>query len=323
MQRTTRPWRQWQAGLCAGVLLAVAFTPWQGARASATDAVPPSCRATSVTRAVSMADAARAIACASRAHALLLVGDIHGTRQIPAFVVQLVREVSVRRPVRLGLEMPDFMQRRLAAYMHSDGSAVDRAALLKSAFWRLDDGRESRAMLGLVEQMRRMRAHGRDVQVFAMAPTPASAAQVKQAGGYLVFKEGGIARRLRARLAHADKTTLVIAYMGNWHTRYQSTFAGMGAKHMGPSVTDRLADSHPVLVDPTGYGKAWVCMQGGCGVHAIGRASQLRHKPRLWTTPDPTGRVVHLHLRLPPFTASLPAVANRGQPSARAGHAGA
>ena len=264
-----------------------------------TTSTPATCPAHAVAHAKSMSDATRALMCLDRSHDLIVVGDIHGTRQIPAFVGSLVERASRRRPVRLGLEMPSFMRATVANYLQSHGTAADRAALLKGVFWNMQDGRESRAMLGLIDRVRELRAKGRDVGIFMMVPNLADPSILKKPGGFMVFKEDGMARAIRAQQAAAGVKALVIAYMGNWHSRYDPKKSG--------STLEQLANLHPVLVVPEGYGSAWVCMVK-CGVHTIGNPHlPMNHGPRMKIIPDPSGRVFEVHLRFPEFVASLPA----------------
>ncbi len=274
-------------------LLAVAPSVW---------ATPGACGAKAVTSARTLGDAVDVLACQGRTHGLIVVGDFHGTRQIPAFVGDLVAAASRRRPVRLGLEMPTSMQAALDAYLDSRGRAADRAALLEQLFWDHNDGRQSRAMLALIERMRTLRRQGRRIHVFLMVPALPERAFKTKHFDFNAFKESGMARAIRGQLAHVGKAQ-VIAYMGNWHSRYH-TFTG----ESHASTLEQLANRHPVLVDPDGFGTAWVCEQDGCGVHAGGtRKAGGGNEARMRIQTDPRGRVLEVHVRMPPLTASMPA----------------
>src|ERR1043165_2111250 len=85
-------------------------------------------------------------------HGTLLIGDLHGTREIPAFVGQLVTAAAARRPVVLGLEVPPGHATAIQAYVASDGGAARRREMLADAWWQAEyqDGRRSVAMGDLI-----------------------------------------------------------------------------------------------------------------------------------------------------------------------------
>src|ERR1700754_4809008 len=57
-------------------------------------------------------------------HGTLLLGDVHGTEEIPAFIAKLVTTVAAHEPVVLGLEIEAARVPSLAAYLASDGSSA-------------------------------------------------------------------------------------------------------------------------------------------------------------------------------------------------------
>lgn len=121
-------------------------------------------------------DAVRAVQVHAAGRRLVLLGESHGTREIPDFVHALVAADSASGPVVLGLEIPHHEQRSLDAYLRSSGDAAARALLRGRLFWtRSDvhhDGRRSEDMLDLVEDIRRLRARGRDVALLAYDISP-------------------------------------------------------------------------------------------------------------------------------------------------------
>jgi hypothetical protein len=98
----------------------------------------------------------------------LLLGEIHGTAESPAFLAN-VACLALRggHPVTVALEIPREEQARVDTFLGSAGSEADRAALLDSSFWtdKYQDGRRSRAMLSLLEDLRRLHHGGRPVRV--------------------------------------------------------------------------------------------------------------------------------------------------------------
>src|SRR5256885_15904610 len=62
---------------------------------------------------------------------LVMLGEIHGTVELPAFVADLTcRVASSGRPVRLGIELDADEQPQIDAFLASAGTPSDRAALV-------------------------------------------------------------------------------------------------------------------------------------------------------------------------------------------------
>jgi hypothetical protein len=94
---------------------------------------------------------------------LLVLGEQHGTVESPRAAVQVVCVASAGgRPAWLALELPRDEQQRVESFL----ATGEEAALLEGPFWRrgYQDGRSSQAMLGLLREVRRLRAAGRDVR---------------------------------------------------------------------------------------------------------------------------------------------------------------
>lgn len=97
----------------------------------------------------------------------VIVGERHGTEQIPAFFGDLVCHAGERAPVVVGVEIEAHQQASLDAYLKSDGGLDARAALLREDHWRNRDGRASAAMFALIERLRQLRAQGWDITLLA------------------------------------------------------------------------------------------------------------------------------------------------------------
>jgi erythromycin esterase-like protein len=187
---------------------------------------------------------------------LLLVGEMHGTEESPAFLARLLCERGAA-PTVLGLEMPASEQPALDAFLASDGGALAIRALVAGAHWQMadQDGRSSLAMLALVETARRARQQGRALDVVAFDIEPPGGAD----------RDARMAKNLlAARAAHPGAALIVLT--GNIHastvkgTPWDPDLVPMGA-HL------RSADA-PVRSVDVRYagGTAWVCMMdGGCG----------------------------------------------------------
>ncbi|MCP3165042.1 hypothetical protein [Myxococcus qinghaiensis] len=103
---------------------------------------------------------------------VLFVADPLGTQEVPSMALRMLCEATAQGlPVTLALSVPSSEQPLLERYLASEGKSEDAQELLsESAFWRrvYQDGRSSRAMLWLVEQVRRLRASGKDVALAAI-----------------------------------------------------------------------------------------------------------------------------------------------------------
>lgn len=139
----------------------------------------------------------------------LMIGDMHGTREIPAAVARIAAAAVAKQPVVVALEIPTDMSADVAAFLASDGSAERRRALVAGTWWqdRYQDGRRSVAMADLLEALRGLRAAGKPLDVVVIDP----------GGTDQETREAGMARNvIAARRAHPDAALIVLA--GNSHT---------------------------------------------------------------------------------------------------------
>lgn len=288
----------WKAALIASWLMASTML-----------AALPSAHAASATarclgHAASLMQAASAIVCDAADRPLLIVGDQHGSNEIPGFVARLVRDASARRPVRLGLELETFEQHAVQVYMASKGAAADRAALLHDNFWTVGQGRTSLAIVALIESVRALREQGRDVDVFTTVPDFPGEVAIKQAAGPNAYRSEKMAEAIHDQVQHGAAHQLVIAFMGTAHSTYSE--AGPASDN---SVTERLLADKPYLVNPLFHGGlAWNCTANACGPHQVPDASgaaasaSLQHKVR-----KQSAEATQVSLQFPPLTASPPA----------------
>lgn len=198
---------------------------------------------------------------------IVLVGEMHGTEESPAFVADLMCSALERGlPVTAALEIPKEEEERVLAYLASDGGAEARAALLVGPFWdgEVQYGVSSEAMLTLLDALRRHQKAGRPVEVALLDRRERTTPNARDAF---------MASRL-AEAAQASPRRLVVALTGNIHTRTRK-----GApwdddyEPMGLALEQGLPDRRVVALDVayTG-GTAWVCMGQGpeaCKAHEI------------------------------------------------------
>lgn len=161
----------------------------------------------------SVETAAAGIREAAGGHRLILLGEKHGTREIPRLVGALVGAYALEGPVLLALEMPASEQAHLRRYLASDGSAAARTEMISSPFWTIQgdqhDGRRSHDMVDLVEQVRLLKSQGRDVGLMAYDVERGPARGPNQ-------RDQAMATRVRAAYAALPRGRLLVLG-GNAH----------------------------------------------------------------------------------------------------------
>ena len=98
----------------------------------------------------------------------ILVGEIHGTAEIPPLVAVLVRSLSSKAETLLCLEIAASEQPRLDAFFASDGGGGAVRALLSGPHWLMPDGRASKGYLEMLQLVRQLGRSGRRVRVVAI-----------------------------------------------------------------------------------------------------------------------------------------------------------
>jgi erythromycin esterase-like protein len=162
---------------------------------------------------MSMIDDLAALATWLSPGGIVVLGEMHGTVEVPALAARIVRTAAAHGAVVLGLEIPDDLQPAIDAFVTATDHATARAALLGTPhmFWGWQDGRSSDAMIALVADVRALRAAGRDASVICFD------------GGFATAedRDAGMARSvIAARAARPDAAIVVLC--GNLHARTSS-----------------------------------------------------------------------------------------------------
>lgn len=184
-----------------------------------------------------------------QAHRVMLVGELHGSREVPGIVAGLASNLSEdKRPLIVGLEIWRSEQAALDRYLASAGTGEDRQALLAGPFWATRDGRSSEAMVDLIE---RLRVLALKAAVHLVAFDVAAEADLTGAE-----RDRSMGKLLAARLeSMPDARLLVLA--GNFHTRIQSgapwdpahDFMGHFLRGQGPYAVEIMGVK----------GSTWMC----------------------------------------------------------------
>lgn len=198
--------------------------------------------------------------------AVLLIGEMHGTRESPAFVEEVVCTALARRlSVTVALEIPHQEATRIDAFLASDGGAAARRALLVGPFWdgEFQDGRRSVAKLELLDRLRGWRQQGLPVEVALIDQEERTSGPERDAR--MAERLAAAARAADAGPDAADAADAaggpVVVLTGNLHTR---TVVGTpwdpSYELMGYLVERALPERSVVALDvASDGGTAWFC----------------------------------------------------------------
>tara|TARA_R110002111_G_C5995463_1_gene372466 strand:- start:2553 stop:3452 length:900 start_codon:yes stop_codon:yes gene_type:complete len=202
--------------------------------------------------------------------ATLLIGEIHGTWEIPIAVASLVRQaLATGNEVILCVEIPTTEQESIDRFLNSDGE--DRAVddLLDTPFWVGQDGRASVGMFAMLELVRRLRSSGHEVHVHAIDLDWTR--QPAEASAY--YRDQAMAENL-LQVRKDSPAAILITLAGNVHTR-----TAKGAPWddqytpMGWFVSQSLPDLVSFNIQIAG-GDAWVMTEQGEGERALSGKNQ-------------------------------------------------
>ncbi|MCP3164903.1 hypothetical protein [Myxococcus qinghaiensis] len=239
--------------------------------------------------------------------AVLMLGELHGTREVPRFVAQTACQSTVAGiPVTVGLELPLENQGRVDAFLESQGGEEDWQKLMESPFWRspYPDGRGSEAMANMLEQLRQLRSRGLDVDVVVFDHPKANGQQREDA--------------MAATLIHQVESTpqrFYVVLSGNIHSRTKKGLPwNKQHRPMGLLLKERLEN---VVALDMAYdtGTAWICSVDSkgvrdrldCGVReAKGKDNGERYFVHTWDSVNSEG--YHGVFYVGPVNASAPAV---------------
>lgn len=234
---------------------------------------------------------------------VLLLGELHGTEESPAFLVDVAcHAVAAGLPTLVGLELSPAERQRVDAFLASAGSRSDRRALLAGDLWQRDyqDGRASAAMSGAIEGVRRLRREDGPTVDVLLFDAP-----------YDRLRDARMAE-IVVRGARQNATGATLILTGNFHSRVEPRG---GSEPMGLLVAEAVGPQRVVSLDVAHRGgTAWLCLATPEG-QQCGSARVRRRGPReegsegegISRTGSLTETGHHGWYRVGPITASPPA----------------
>lgn len=246
---------------------------------------------------------------------VLLVGEMHGTEEAPAFV----RDVACAAledglSVTVGLEIDRADDDGYQAYLRSDGSAAARERLLASPFWsrEFQDGRGSVAMLELMESLRAQRGSSEEGGAgegrlrLLLIDRP-------EAG---TGRDAAMAERVGEAVG-ARPEDLFVILTGNIHNRLTK---GMPWDDELEPMGYRLRRAHPdarIASLDMAYpgGSAWVCFGNApsdCKAQELGGLPEAAGRSGVEIHEEPAGEPYSGRYFTGRLTASPPAVDREG-----------
>ena len=237
---------------------------------------------------------------------LILVGEMHGTREVPALVADLARRwskpLSAKAPALIvALEYPQTEANHLQGYFDSDGGAGARSKLLATPFWSrpAQDGRSSHAMLALIDSVRKAGRGGRHVKLAAFDMNEAQEAA-------RVDRDEAMAQNLRAIVA-ANPSARVLALAGNYHARQRDGAPWNPGQRF---MAGHLKDLGPYSINVDGIGGSyWACSSGqaaDCKTERFAR-DPAKNLPGVYADQALTASGYDVGMMLEALSVSLPA----------------
>ncbi|MFK3890365.1 hypothetical protein [Sphingomonas sp. NPDC079357] len=211
----------------------------------------------------------------------IVAGEVHGTNEMPAMFLNLVCLASRASPVVVAVEQPEQDQPAIDAYLKSDGSKKAEAAFLQATMWRAGqpdsvlDGRSSEAMFRLFQNLWQQHKQGHVIRVIAFEPS-------------LKFKDGAFLMPWMGDkpVDQNEFERRMANLLRNGSLKARAMLVLTGSAHARQIPMDNLPSLRPMasflpknetltlVLTSHGKGKAWNCLEGGCGVHQVEERSR-------------------------------------------------
>ena len=215
---------------------------------------------------------------------VVLIGDTHGTREIPQYALRLIQDVSYKSPLVIAVELaPDTADLDCESY----GTRLPKS-------WNSadSDGRTSISNARLVCGLQKLQRAGR-IRLLYLDNIP----RVKDF-------DSAAARKITAAMTKQPNAG-VIVLAGNYHTRSDGGSIAASLKEAGIDVATATVSSASMV------NTAWQCQKDGCGIHAVKMdfcPGDNSKKDVYWSMMS-NGQWNYC-LNFPKFTASAPVPSN-------------
>ena len=240
-----------------------------------------------------ISEAAKRIQKSAGSHRLVVIGELHGTREIPDLMERLAENYSAEGPLVVALEITRDEHAVLARHMGSPDNRL-RAEMRKRAAWNVlpekNDGRRTQDMLDLIGALRSLRASGRDI---AILPYDLSK------GAYQDGEDRDRQMAMHIRRAYdALPEGRLLVLTGNVHAMLVKKDSSFG-KQLQTPMTSYLADLDIYSVNISALtGSIWACTKG-CGEMQLGNG-YIKEGPLSADSRQP----YHFQIVLPKFTTA-------------------
>ncbi len=187
---------------------------------------------------------------------LILLGEIHGTNEMPAYAGKIIEALALNQKVLVGIEYPIDIQSQIDVFMKTG----DTSQLRETFFFQEPDyhsGRGSQAMLRLLDSLRSYS----NVEVFCFDIPLSYKGKTR---------DTDMAVNILAKL-QSENYPQAVLYSGNIHSRltigtpWNPTTQNMGAEILRLSNNHYNIDNTDNLVFRANEGSSWSCMQDDTG----------------------------------------------------------
>jgi hypothetical protein len=212
---------------------------------------------------------------------VLLIGEIHGTREIPEFITSLATKlIKQGDAVVVGVEWPYSENKSIKTFMESKGSKTDKDAMLSSQYWKSSkDGKTSTAMFDLVNSLQQLKHAGKDVEILAFDQsgdepndTDINNKPRRTAAELRVTRDNDMAQNLLQKIKKRPNAKFIIL-TGNIHSAIEIGVPWNPLfKPMGYFLSQNISLKNAAFL--TEGGNAWYCSSTGCAVNTVGAGIQ-------------------------------------------------
>ncbi|MEM7375699.1 MAG: hypothetical protein AAF587_44310 [Bacteroidota bacterium] len=182
---------------------------------------------------------------------IILLGEIHGTQEAPAYVGQMACHMLRKQiPVIVGLELPREEESVVRAFLQSEGSEADQLNILQLPFWAKEyqDGRTSQAMFDLLETLRQFRTVGGEIDILLIDHPSSDNRDIAMAARII-------------QTAKEAPASMMVILTGNLHSIIYED-----SGYMGSYITAALGKDRVLSLKQTFTGgSAWVDTGGSPG----------------------------------------------------------